>query len=69
MSSGRGGAGNVRLNTGSGLKGKGRVNEDTDCELFWSRNIDSTSERTLAPVSRLVNWFPRNSMPDTLARR
>jgi len=40
MSSGRGGAGNIVLNTGSGLKGKGRVNEDTT-RTFFGREIST----------------------------
>lgn len=40
MSSGRGGAGNLRLNTGSGLKGKGRANEDT-IATFFGREIST----------------------------
>jgi len=40
MSSGRGGAGNARLTTGSGLKGKGRANEDT-VTTFFGREIST----------------------------
>lgn len=48
MSSGRGGAGNIRLNTGSGLKGKGRANEDT-ITAFFGREI-STVVQNVRPT-------------------
>lgn len=64
MSSGRGGAGNIRLDTGSGLKGKGRANEDT-ITTFLGREISTVFQnvRSLRSLSALtaVPYWPRAS--------
>ncbi|SRR5258706_14298224 len=54
MSSGRGGAGNLRLNTGSGLKGKGRANEDTIAS-FFGREI-STVFQNVRTLAQFPTW-------------
>jgi hypothetical protein len=54
MSSGRGGAGNVRLSSGLGQKGKGRANEDT-ITAFFGREISTVFQNVRSmPISSAV---------------
>jgi hypothetical protein len=69
MSSGRGGAGNVRLNTGSGLKGKGRMGEDT-VTTFFGREISTVFQNVRsARFPRLVPQRPTDSLLDNTLRQ